>query len=256
MAIAACCLAFSSAIHAQLYHDSRMFSFENAKELQYIKVEKSAVTLSDKHFKNGKKSLEWSFQAGGVLKIDKDLQFEPRKTDGLDNYLSAFIVWVYNEAPLSGKSLVFQFCKQGKVCTSFPMNLNFKGWRGAWVCYERDMKGSAEPGMDEIKIKAPDTHGRLYIDHLITAIKVDPRYQTADEQLPFVNPKTTNDWLQVLKHSKLQPDIALTPVTEQQSKAMQQMEKRFRSLVYTPAKLYPKQMETLRDKFDAYKIRE
>ena len=256
MAIAACCLAFSSAIHAQLYHDSRMFSFENAKELQYIKVEKSAVTLSDKHFKNGKKSLEWSFQAGGVLKIDKDLQFEPRKTDGLDNYLSAFIVWVYNEAPLSGKSLVFQFCKQGKVCTSFPMNLNFKGWRGAWVCYERDMKGNAEPGMDEIKIKAPDTQGRLYVDHLITAIKVDPRYQTADEQLPFVNPKTTNDWLQVLKHSKLQPDIALTPVTEQQSKAMQQMEKRFRSLVYTPAKLYPKQMETLRDKFDAYKIRE
>ena len=253
--IGLCCLAFSSSLHAQMYDDTRMLSFETPKDLQYLKAEKSATVLSDRHFRNGKKSLEWTFKPGGKLMINKDLQFDPHIKGSRDNYLSAFIVWLYNEEPLAGKSVVFRFCKQGKTCTSFPMKLNFKGWRGAWVCYERDMEGKPETGMDQIVVEAPDVAGKLYVDHMITAIKVDPRYQTADEQVPFVNAKTTNDWLQVLKNSVRKSDIPLTPVTAQQVQEMRVMESRFRSLIYTPAKLYPKQMESMRDKFDSYKIK-
>ena len=135
------------------------------------------------------------------------------------------------------------------------MSLNFKGWRGAWVCYERDMKGKPETGMNEIVVEAPDVAGKLYIDHMITAIKVDPRYQTADELLPFVNPESHNEWLQVLKRSKLQSDITLTPLTTQQTKQIHVIEQRFRHLIYTPSKFYPKQMEGIRDKIDSYKIK-
>ncbi len=254
--LAVLCTFGYMSLSAQLYDDPRMFSFENNKDLQFIKAENSKVSLSGTHYKNGAKSLEWDFQSGGVLSLKKDLQFEPRVKGGRDNYLSAFIVWVYNEKPLAGKSITFQFCKDGKVCTSFPMNINFKGWRGAWVCYERDMEGTPVEGMNEIRILAPQTKGQLYIDHLITAIKVDPRYQTADEQLPFVNKNTKNDWLQILKNSRVKSDLSLQPVTEQERKESKIMENRFRSLIYTPAKLYAKQMDEMRAKFKTYKIKE
>lgn len=67
----------------------------------------------------------------------------------------------------------------------FPFGINFKGWRAAWVCYERDMQGVPEEGMNELRMVAPDVKGELFIDHLITATKVDARQQTADLQVPL-----------------------------------------------------------------------
>ena len=239
---------------AQMYDDPRMFSFEKQTELQFISAEKSAVELSGTHFKNGNKSLQWTFQPGASLHIKKDLQFEPKIQGSRDNYLAAFIVWINNETPAPGKQIQVNFLKDGKQCTTFPININFKGWRGVWVCYERDMKGKPQVGMDEIRIDAPDVKGKLYFDHLITAIKVDPRQQTADEQVPFVNVRSTNHWLQVRKFYNIKPDIELTPLTDQQRAEIKVIEQRFRDIIYTPAKLYPKQMNEIRAKFAKYGI--
>ena len=239
---------------AQMYDDPRMFSFEKQTELQFISAEKSAVELSGTHFKNGNKSLQWTFQPGASLHIKKDLQFEPKIQGGRDNYLAAFIVWIYNETPAPGKQIQVNFLKDGKQCTTFPININFKGWRGVWVCYERDMKGKPQVGMNEIRIDAPDVKGKLYFDHLITAIKVDPRQQTADEQVPFVNVRSTNHWLQVRKFYNIQPDIELIPLTDQHRAEIKVIEQRFRDIIYTPAKLYPKQMNEIRAKFAKYGI--
>lgn len=239
---------------AQMYDDPRMFSFENKQELSYIKTSKSAVELSDAHWRNGKTSLQWTFHPGASLSIKKDLQFEPLDKNGVDNYLSAFIVWVYNEQPQKDKQIRFNFLKDGKQCTSFPVNINFRGWRGIWVCYERDMEGTPEVGMNEIRIDAPDVKGKLYFDHLITATKVDPRQQTADMQIPFVNKKTKTHWLVVLKNYNTQPDIPLTELTQQNRQQIKVIEERFRELIYTPSKLYPKHMDELRSKFAKYNI--
>ena len=245
-----------TAATAQMYDDPRMFSFENQQELSAIKADKSAIELSGTHWKNGKKSLLWNFEPGATLSIKKDLQFEPRDKGGRDNYLSAFIVWIYNEQPQPGKQIRFNFLKDGRQCTSFPVNINFRGWRGVWVCYERDMEGKPETGMNEIRIDAPDVKGKLYFDHLITAIKVDPRQQTADEQVPFVNKKTQNHWLIVMKNYQTKPDIELTPLTAQHKQEIAVMEQRFRDLLYTPGKLYPKQMNEIRAKYAKYGISE
>ena len=118
---------------AQMYDDPRMFSFEKQTELQFISANKSAVELSGTHFKNGNKSLQWTYEPGASLHIKKDLQFEPKIQGGRDNYLSAFIVWIYNETPAPGKQIQVNFLKDGKQCTTFPININFKGWRGVWV---------------------------------------------------------------------------------------------------------------------------
>ena len=233
-----CCSAFLS---AQVVTDERLFSFEQPDIPSCITGVQSQLSISDVHYKDGTHSMEWVFEPGGVLELKKDLKFEEKDPTGKDLYLSAFIVWVYNEEPQDAK-IEFQFLKDGKKCTSFPFGINFKGWRAAWVCYERDMQGTPEEGMNELRIVAPQSKGRLFIDHLITGTKVDARQQTADLQVPFVNAATKNHWLVVYKHSLLQPDIELTPVSDQQKKEMKLLEKRFRDMNYTKGKVTEKEL--------------
>ena len=245
-----CCSAFLS---AQVVTDERLFSFEQPDIPSCITGVQSQLSISDVHYKDGTHSMEWVFEPGGVLELKKDLKFEKKDPTGKDLYLSAFIVWVYNEEPQDAK-IEFQFLKDGKKCTSFLFGINFKGWRAAWVCYERDMQGTPEEGMNELRIVAPQSKGRLFIDHLITGTKVDARQQTADLQVPFVNAATKNHWLVVYKHSLLQPDIELTPVSDQQKKEMKLLEKRFRDMNYTKGKVTEKELNTIRKKYDFYQI--
>ena len=246
-------LLCSAFLHAQVITDERMFSFEEPQIPDCITATHSRLSVSDLHYKDGKHSLEWTFEPGGILELKKDLKFEKKDPTGKDLYLSAFIVWVYNEVPQDA-TIEFQFLKDGERCTSFPFGINFSGWRAAWVCYERDMQGTPEEGMNELRIIAPNSKGSLFIDHLITATKVDARQQTADLQVPFVNAGTTNHWLVVYQHSLLKPDIELTPVDDKQRAEMQLLEKRFRDMIYTKGKTTDKEVETIRKKYDFYQI--
>ena len=246
-------LLCSTFLHAQVVTDERMFSFEKPQIPDCITATHSRLSVSDLHYKDGKHSLEWTFEPGGILELKKDLKFEKKDPTGKDLYLSAFIVWVYNEVPQDA-IIEFQFLKDGKRCTSFPFGINFSGWRAAWVCYERDMQGTPEEGMNELRIIAPNSKGSLFIDHLITATKVDARQQTADLQVPFVNAGTTNHWLVIYKHSLLKPDIELTPVGNKQREEMQLLEKRFRDMIYTKGKITDKEVENIRKKYDFYQI--
>lgn len=240
-------------LSAQLVTNERMFSFEESQVPACITSTQSQVSISDSHYKDGKHSLKWTFQPGGILEIKKDLKFEKKDPTGKDLYLSAFIVWIYNEQP-QDTTIEFQFLKDGKKCTSFPFGINFKGWRAAWVCYERDMQGIPEEGMNEVRIVAPTAKGSLFIDHLITAIKVDARQQTADLQVPFVNAGTNNHWLVLYKHSLLKPDIELSPVGDKQRQEMKLLEERFRDMIYTKGKITDKEVEMIRKKYDTYQI--
>ena len=246
-------LLCSTFLHAQVVTDERMFSFEKPQIPDCITATHSRLSVSDLHYKDGKHSLEWTFEPGGILEFKKDLKFEKKDPTGKDLYLSAFIVWVYNEVPQNA-TIEFQFLKDGKRCTSFPFGINFSGWRAAWVCYERDMQGTPEEGMNELRIIAPNSKGSLFIDHLITATKVDARQQTADLQVPFVNAGATNHWLVIYKHSLLKPDIELTPVGNKQREEMQLLEKRFRDMIYTKGKITDKEVENIRKKYDFYQI--
>ena len=246
-------LFYPTLLGAQVVSSERMMSFEESQVPKFVSSSNSQFEISDAHYKDGKHSMKWIFSPGGILSFKKDLGFEKKDPTGKDTYLSAFIVWIYNEQP-QDKTIEFQFLKDGRVCSSFPFGINFKGWRAAWVCYERDMQGTPEEGMNELRIVAPDVKSSLFIDHLITAAKVDARQQTADVQVPFVNAETTSHWLVIYKHSLLKPDIALTPVGDTQKREMQLLEKRFRDMVYTPGKTSKKEVETIRSKYDFYQI--
>ena len=240
-------------LHAQIVTDERMFSFEEPQLPACVTGVRSQLNRSGAHYKDGKYSLEWTFEPNGVLELRKDLKFEKKDPTGKDLYLSAFIVWIYNEQPQDA-AIEFEFLKDGRKCTSFPFGINFKGWRATWVCYERDMQGTPEEGMNGLRIVAPNAKGRLFIDHLITATKVDARQQTADLQVPFVNAGTTNHWLVLYKHSLLKPDIELTPVSDSQRQEMRLLERRFRDMIYTKGKITEKEVEAIRKKYDLYRI--
>lgn len=238
---------------AQVVKHEKLLSFEEAVVPEFISGSKSTFGISDEHYKDGKQSIWWQFEPGAVMSIKKDLQFERKDPTGKDTYLSAFIVWVYNEQAVD-KTIEFQFLKDGKLCTSFPFGINFTGWRGAWVCFERDMQGTVEDGMNEIRVVAPNVKGKLFFDHVIPSSKVDARQQTADVQVPFVNKETNNHWLVIYKHSLWKPDIALEAVTDTQKKDLRVIEKRFLNMLYTPSAFKEKELKTIRNAYDKYQI--
>ncbi|WP_297271639.1 chondroitinase family polysaccharide lyase [uncultured Bacteroides sp.] len=246
-------LATTTMATAQVVKHERLLSFEDGQVPAYISTTGGQTAINDEHYKDGLHCLAWDYEPGATLNITKDLMFEPKDPTGKDTYLSAFIVWVYSEQA-QDKQIRFEFLKDGKVCSSFPFGINFTGWRGAWVCYERDMEGTPQEGMNEVRIVAPDVKGKLYFDHIVTASKVDSRQQTADVQVPFVNKGTTSHWLLIYEHSLWKPDIALTPVSDEQKKEMQLIEQRFRDMLYTPGKLTDKEMNAIRKAYDVYQI--
>lgn len=232
---------------------NRFYRFECEDVPASISVQNGTLSISGKHFREGRHSLRWDFSKKSMLSIKQDLMFEYKDSTEKDTYLSSFVFWIYNEEPFDGKMKV-EFLKRGEKCSWFEMGMDFTGWRGACISYERDMEGSPVSGMDEIRMNAPAEHGTIYIDHLVTASKIDSRYQSPDVHLPFVNSNTKNHWLMVYKHSLLQADIELTPLTENQIADMKVISERFRSTLYEPKPFTKERMVKLRKDFEFYNI--
>lgn len=241
-----------AALSAQTVVSPRLESFENGIPTAITASDGCALAVSSAHSKDGSCALHWSFPAGGRLSFDGDLRFEPRIKGERDGYLATFIIWIYNPAPRKSP-LRFEFRRDGRPCTSFEMQADFKGWRAAWVCYERDMQGTPEEGMNSFTISS-DEGGEIYIDHLITSVRCDPRNQTADLQVPFVNPRTDNHWLILLRESRIGPDTVFDAVTPRAKKQMELIESRFREIIYQPSKVSAAALDKIRSAYAAYGI--
>ena len=170
-------------VNAQEVKYSKIVSFEEGKlSSDFSTSNGSELALSDKYHRDGQHSLQWNYTKGATLSFKQAIDFEPKDPTGKDTYLSTFVVWVYNDKP-KDEQIRFAFYKDNKECCSFPFNINFKGWRAAWVCFERDMIGKPEPGMNALRITAPSSAGPLCFDQMVLASKTDHRHQTAD--LPY-----------------------------------------------------------------------
>ena len=177
----------------------------------FIRTDKnSTFSLSTDHFKHLKKSLKWNWSIPGAQwSIRDSIPYRPNKT-GSDSYVSTFVFWIYSTTPILGEKMRVEFLKDNKVQCFFEYGLEFQGWRGAWIAFDRDMQGKPVTGMDEVRFTAPNTaHGTLYIDHVILSSLQDIRQHTADFQAPYVNPKTTNHWLILEKSWEKDFDLPL-----------------------------------------------
>lgn len=177
----------------------------------FLRADKnSTFSLSTDHFKHLKHSLKWDWNAPGAQWSIRDtIPYRPNKT-GSDTYISTFAYWVYSTSPIKGEKMRVEFLKNKKVQCFFEYGLEFQGWRGAWISFDREMQGKPVEGMDEVRFTAPNTvNGTLYFDHVILSSLQDARQATADFQAPFVNPKTTNHWLILLKSWNKDFDLPL-----------------------------------------------
>lgn len=213
----------------------------------------SSISQSSLHYKLGSHSLEWTWnRPGSTLNIPRPIPYLSSNPDPKETSVSTFVFWIYSKDAIDGE-LRFSFRKNGRECCFFYYKLGFKGWRGAWVAFDRDMTGTPQEGMDEVVITSPVKvkKGKLWFDGIITSAFEDVRYHTADWQAPFINANTTVHWLVLNNSWNLKLDIPLSELKDNQIADMQTITERFVQLV-TPAKRVS--TDSLRRMFKSYDI--
>ena len=175
--------------------DARILSFEESAA-PFTASEGSSLSVSGDHYKHGAHALRWQWsRAGARVRIESPVGYLSENPNPRETSVSTFVFWVYAPKALDGK-LRFEFRKEGRTCAWFDYGLEFTGWRGAWVAFDRDMQGRPEEGMDELVVTAEGVErGELYFDHLILSSFQDVRHHTADFQAPFINAATTSHHL-------------------------------------------------------------
>lgn len=151
------------------------------------KAQNGKLELSQQHYKLGKQSVKWNWTSGDHSNLTiTDKEF----SKVADDNRSTFVFWIYNEKPVNEK-ISFVFYSGEKENSRFDFNLNFKGWRTAWVMYHRDMQGKPENSMNRLEVKAPKNikNGTLYFDQVMYNVNINPRSPMRDFQVPYVNPE-------------------------------------------------------------------
>ena len=236
--------------------DNGVYSFESGTE-GFVPSKHSQLSICGNHSKLGSKSLFWEWnKAGSYIKLSKPITYLPENPNPKETSVSSFVFWIYSPDVLTG-SLRFSFLKDGKECCHFDYQLGFKGWRGAWVAFDRDMEGTPVVGMDEVRITTSKDlkKGKLLFDGIITASFQDVRYHTADWQARFINKQTTNFWLTLNQFWDNQFDIPEPNriITDKEKVDFKTIEDRFVTLVTDGVK--PLSIEEIRRIYDSYSIR-
>lgn len=227
------------------------YQFED-KLPKNISVEKgSKIEISKDRFKDGKQSLKWSFKGGDKLTIEGDVGYTVFQEGGKEKARASYAMWIYNETPIEDKMKI-EFKKYGETKSYFEIDMNFKGWRTVWVQYDRDMKGRAITGMDEIVFTAPKVNGEIYLDQIIPSILIDPRYNARDEQVDFVNLSADHaanaHWMALYKNYNQIKNIKSKEITPQEKIGLRKIEDKLRkdllkNVDVTDKKIYEKRRE-------------
>lgn len=185
-----------------------IYSFEHGVPAG-ITAENSNIKISDKHCKDGQNALVWEMDGKASLSIKGDVNYHIFKDGGRDQNRDNFVVWLYRER-VGTEPLRIEFLKNGKLCCHFDFGQEFHGWRTCWVPF-RDMDGTAEEGMDEIRMVRSGTEPlQIWIDQLISSVPIDPRHSVRDVQVPFVNPSVDTavnaHWTSLLRFSLLEKE--------------------------------------------------
>lgn len=234
--------------------DTRILSFEESAA-PFTASKGSSLSVSGDHYKHGAHSVRWQWSREGAgVRIESPVGYLSENPNPKETSVSTFVFWVYAPKALTGK-LRFEFRKAGRTCAWFDYGLEFSGWRGAWVAFDRDMQGRPEEGMDELVIRAEGVKkGELFFDHLILSSFQDVRHHTADFQAPFINAATTSHWLTLLRSWRNPMPAAPASIGEAEKRDMATVERRLRELQLEDRK--PMAMDALRKRFAGYDIAE
>lgn len=220
------------------------YGFETDADSKSWLAQNSAVSFSPAHYKEGQRSLQWSWKKGALLQVPslKGLKEAGEAYAGgqPELYEPSFYpkdrfggikIWLYQEKPAGGQ-LVFQVgsdiaSAQKNPKYRFAVNLDFTGWRTVWACFEEDAKVKNYKGSDDMQalVAFPQntkaTQGQLFIDHL-TLLSFISNKRNSDEL--FVNNKRT-DLRSADAYEILKPWQAFKTATYSPKAALQQLAK-------------------------------
>lgn len=213
--------------------------------------------LSEAHFKSGVQSVQWNWQNNKAVLQIKNTAFETV----VRNPRSTFVLWIYNEKPLNDK-IIFDFKKDNKTVSSFYFNLDFTGWRTAWIMYHRDMTGKPVAGMNTLAIHPPHSakNGSLYFDQILYNVTINPRSPMQDEQVPFVNihaDKAANAHWTALYHFKSNPHYLPLPphITAGDIANIDTITKRYEKILLSTAENRRYKLNAIEKEFDYWSIK-
>ncbi len=233
---------------------ARRISFEDAAALEGVS---GSVALSSHRFKDGERSLEWSWSDPQPL-VFRDLsglqdatgQYPGGQPEQLEpSYVppsrqGGLKLWVYRESPHPAGRLVFQIgagpeAAEHRPAYRFEMSQDFSGWRALWVHFEQDAKAGEHAGtapLDTLRIEpsANMANGRVYLD-MLQLVTYLSRKRHSD--LQFVNGKdrSRKDHYRILPAWRMLDRFSETGLNdrslEEDYRALAQIEARYERLL-------------------------
>ncbi|WP_299017869.1 chondroitinase family polysaccharide lyase [uncultured Photobacterium sp.] len=166
---------------------SQILSFEEPNKPNWITA--SNCQLSQVRAIHGDQSIHWQWTKGDSLTIDHsftrltDSQATSAYGRGATQVLS---FWLYNPVAVDD-SLTVELADNGaNNASSFPVKLNFTGWRAIGVSLNADFIPAVTDQLAKLTFHAPSsanaTAGSLNIDRVMVSVD-DNRYQWSDAQV-------------------------------------------------------------------------
>lgn len=211
------------------------YGFESGVPAFVKTLGRGQVESSDEKFKDGSKSLKFSWLGQAALDFSNFTEIEASmKVAG-----AGVIVWIYNTAPMNAPlTITFKGWDNKEIC-HFDFNMDFKGWRTAWIKYI-DMRTPDGGHYGDVKanerntkvakmtVTAPRTvpSGTIYIDRLsFTKTKMHDQI-TPDAQIPENNWNLARNmwhWCRLWEWEQY-PALQPAAVTEAQKKQLAAVE--------------------------------
>jgi len=192
-------------------------SFENTTVPTNWTATNDQLSISDLHYKDQKKSLQWDFNANDVLTIH-DIQSNGLLVNEVLNYYkNMFNLWIYNSKNIVSKPLTIEFYDaQGQKQFHYVFYLDFTGWRSASASYKHEMSGAkSSDNLSTIKIIAPDQSGQLFFDGVdYTADR--NTYRSPDYQLPFLKADNGQHWTDMMYFKSLEKTVPLSTPSQEE----------------------------------------
>lgn len=176
---------------------------------------KKELSLSSQYYKEGNKSLQWSFRPGAKL----DVAVTPFTLDSKKEENWGITLWLYNEKPQQD-SLRFEFLNaKGEVSYWFTYQLKNAGWRACWIGFQHMRGDKKDKEIVGYRLVAPNRKGRIFIDRLTFPMQKINQRTTPDEQMPYNNSLSYRDlwhWCRVWQWEQYKSDLPLQAKLEKQ----------------------------------------
>lgn len=213
----------------------QVIGFENDVPAGFTSSDKKALSLSNRYYKDGQKSLQWEFTPSGTMNValDAPLVLDPKseKTYGIT-------LWIYNEKSQPDSLRVEFLNAAGKVAYWFTYRLQAPGWRACWIGFKSMRGDKADKTIASYRVVAPNRKGRVYFDRLKFPEKAMNLRTTPDMQIDYNDLAVGRDlwhWCRVWEWEKNQYDIPRpAKITDSQRQALKKIEDRLSEALTPP----------------------